>query len=150
MKSMIYRDLLLFIKMSYKIIIIIIILLVLKTIFNYSDFIDATGYINDSNTLSQNNIIDLTPSIYTKELFFERSLGLTYNIDGIIEIIYMCLIISLYIYKASKNYLKIAVTLFSQYRYYLGRKTALCFIYIIYTTITVKNCQVCIYPLVFF
>lgn len=104
MKSMIYRDLLLFIKRNYMILIIIILLLVLKTIFNYNDFINATTSINNSSNLPQNNIVDLTPSVYTENLFFERVLGLTYNIDGIIEIIYFCLIISFYIYVAVSVY----------------------------------------------
>lgn len=104
MKSMIYRDLLLFIKKNYKILILIILLLVLKTIFNYNDFINATNSVDTPNNLSQSNVIDLTPFVYTENLFFERSLGLTYDIDGIIEIIYMCLIISLYIYIAVSVY----------------------------------------------
>jgi hypothetical protein len=76
----------------------------LKTIFNYNDFINATNSVDSSNALFQTNIINLTPFVYTENLFFERSLGLTYNIDGIVEIIYICLIISLYIYVAISVY----------------------------------------------
>lgn len=104
MRSMIYRDLLLFVKKNYKILIFIILLLVLKTIFNYNDYTNATSNINNSNVLEQDNIILITSFVYTEQLFFERSLGLTYNIDDIIEIIYMCLMMSLYIYAAVSIY----------------------------------------------
>ena len=69
MKSMIYRDLLLFVKKNYKIIIFIILLLVLKTIFNYNNFTNATNNINDSNVLKQDNIIHITSFVYTEQLF---------------------------------------------------------------------------------
>ena len=104
MKSIIYRDILLFFKRNYKIIILIILLIILKAAYNCSEFVNTKDFSTNTGDLSQIKMINSEQANYTKEFFFEKALALTYDAGGIIELIYISLIIMLYIYVAVSVY----------------------------------------------